>query len=81
MIGRKFFFQLRSRLVREFANLLRARLMATVFVTHDLAEASTICDRCAILDAGAIIQEGPIRELIVGPRTERIAASVCIECT
>jgi ABC-type proline/glycine betaine transport system ATPase subunit len=26
--------------------------MATVFVTHDLAEASILCDRCAILDAG-----------------------------
>jgi len=65
--------------VREFADLLRARLMATVFVTHDLAEASTICDRCAILDAGAIIQEGPLRELIEGPRTERVAEIVGFE--
>src|SRR6266852_7427600 len=39
----------RRRLVREFANLLRARLIATVFVPHDLAEAPTICDRCVIL--------------------------------
>ncbi len=69
----------RRRLVREFADLLRARLMATVFVTHDLAEASTICDRCAILDAGAIIQEGPLRELIEGPRTERVAEIVGFE--
>ena len=69
----------RRRLVHEFANLLRARLMATVFVTHDLAEASTICDRCAILDAGAIIQEGPLRELIEGPRTERVAEIVGFE--
>ena len=69
----------RRRLVREFAELLRARQMATVFVTHDFAEASTICDRCAILDAGAILQEGPPRELFEGPRTQRVAEIVGFE--
>jgi tungstate transport system ATP-binding protein len=32
----------RRRLVRELAELLRARRMATVFVTHDLAEAAVL---------------------------------------
>src|SRR5262249_2759227 len=45
----------RRRLVRELGELLRARRTATVLVTHDLAEASAICDRCAVLDAGAIL--------------------------
>jgi tungstate transport system ATP-binding protein len=63
----------RRRLVRELAELLRARRMATVFVTHDLAETSVLCDRCAILDAGAILQDEPVRTLLVRPHTTRVA--------
>ena len=47
--------------------------MATVFVTHDLAEISALCDRCVILDAGAILQEEPSHELFEHPRTPRVA--------
>jgi len=66
----------RRRLVREFAELLRARRMATVFVTHDLAEASLLCDRCAILDEGAILQDGPPAHVLERPRTQRVAEIV-----
>jgi tungstate transport system ATP-binding protein len=69
----------RRRLVCEFADLLRARPMATVFVTHDLAEALAMCDRCAILDDGEILQEGPPRELFEAPRTRRVAEIVGVE--
>ncbi len=69
----------RRRLVREFAELLRARRMATVFVTHDLAEASALCDRCAILDAGAILQDDPPTQVIERPRTPRVAEIVGLE--
>jgi hypothetical protein len=29
--------------------------MATVFVTQDFAEAAALCDRCSIIDVGAIL--------------------------
>ena len=32
-----------------------------VAAQDDLAEASLLCDRCAILDAGAILQNEPVR--------------------
>jgi tungstate transport system ATP-binding protein len=66
----------RRRLVMEFAGLLHARRIATVFVTHDFAEASALCDRCAILDAGAILQDGPPEEVFKRPRTRRVAEIV-----
>lgn len=66
----------RRRLVQEFAELLRARRMATVFVTHDLAEASLLCDRCAILDEGAILQDEPPAQVLERPRTHRVAEIV-----
>jgi tungstate transport system ATP-binding protein len=69
----------RRRLVREFAELQRARQMATVFVTHDIAEASALCDRCAILDAGAILQDEPPTQVLERPRTRRVAEIVGLE--
>jgi tungstate transport system ATP-binding protein len=69
----------RRHLVREFAELLRARRMATVFVTHDLAEAAPLCDRCAVLDAGAILEDAPPTQVFERPRTRRVAEIVGLE--
>ncbi|MBX9842048.1 MAG: ABC transporter ATP-binding protein [Xanthobacteraceae bacterium] len=69
----------RRRLVREFAELLRGRRMATVFVSHDFAEATALCSRCAIIDAGAILQDEPPRRVLQRPRTSRVAEIVGIE--
>ena len=66
----------RRRLMREFTELLRVRRIGTVFVTHDFGEASALCDRCVIIDAGAIIQEGPPDELFESPATQRVAEIV-----
>jgi tungstate transport system ATP-binding protein len=71
----------RRRLVREFAELLRARRMATVFVTHDFAEALALCDRCAILDGGAILQNETPKQVQQKPLTPRVAEIIGIEPT
>jgi tungstate transport system ATP-binding protein len=71
----------RRRLVQEVAELLRARRMVTVFVTHDLAEVSVLCDRCAILEAGAILQDEPLAQLLERPKTKRVAEIVGAENT
>ena len=69
----------RRRLVRELAELLRGRSMATVFVSHDFAEAVALCSRCAILDAGAILQDEPPAQVLEHPRTSRVAEIVGID--
>jgi tungstate transport system ATP-binding protein len=69
----------RRRLVQEVAEFLRARRMATVFVTHDLTEASVLCDRCAVIDAGLILQDGPPTQVFERPRTQRVAEIVGTE--
>ncbi len=63
----------RRRLVPEMTELLRERRMATLFVTHDIAEAASMCDRCVIIDAGKIIQDDPTEILLDSPRTPRVA--------
>jgi tungstate transport system ATP-binding protein len=64
----------RRRLVRDLAGLLRERRQATVLVSHDFQEASTLCSRCAILDAGVILEnEAPSRlEQSQSPRVREI---------
>jgi len=69
----------RRRLVRELAELLRGRRMATVFVSHDFAEAVALCSRCAILDAGTILQDEPPAQVLKHPRTSRVAEIVGID--
>ncbi len=66
----------RRRLVREVAELLHVRRMATVIVTHDLTEATCLCDRCAILDGGTILQDGLPKQVLEQPLTQRVAEIV-----
>lgn len=66
----------RRRLVPEITELLSERRMATLFVTHDIAEATLMCDRCVILDAGEILQSDPPEKLLDTPLTPRVAEIV-----
>ena len=45
----------RSRLQREFADLVRSLKKTVVFVTHDLQEAMRLADRIALMDRGKIV--------------------------
>jgi tungstate transport system ATP-binding protein len=69
----------RRRLVRELGELLRGRRIATVLVSHDFPEAAALCSRCAILDAGAILQDESPARLLERPQTSRVAEIIGIE--
>ncbi|HKP68960.1 MAG TPA: ATP-binding cassette domain-containing protein [Pyrinomonadaceae bacterium] len=45
----------RSRLQREFSDLVRSLMKTVVFVTHDLQEAMRLADRIALMERGKII--------------------------
>jgi len=62
-------------LIRE---LSRARGMAAILITHDLALASEYCDRIVVMHAGHVVEEAPTAELFRAPRhpyTARLMAS------
>jgi len=42
--------------------------MAVIFVTHDLAVVSQLCDRAQVMYAGRIVETAPTRELFANPR-------------
>jgi iron(III) transport system ATP-binding protein len=61
--------------VRRELRALQQRLgLTTIFVTHDQEEANTICDRIAVMEAGAIRQIGTPMELYENPANLFVAS-------
>jgi polar amino acid transport system ATP-binding protein len=53
---------------------LAAEKMTMVIVTHEMAFARDVADRAIFMDGGVIVEEGPARELIGAPKSERTQA-------
>ena len=52
----------------ELLKDLQQRLgMAMLFVTHDFGVVARMCDRVAVMYAGQIVEEGPVREIFARP--------------
>jgi multiple sugar transport system ATP-binding protein len=61
--------------MRAELKALHARLRATfIYVTHDQAEAMTLSDRVVVLEAGAVQQIGPPREVYAHPANVFVAS-------
>lgn len=49
------------------ARLVRERGMALLLITHDLALATSRCDRIALLHAGQLLEDAPVLRLLAAP--------------
>ena len=61
------------RLVRR---LQRETPIATVIVTHDAHEAALLAEEIMVIDAGHLLQAGPVRDVMSRPRSVRVARLV-----
>lgn len=52
---------------------------ALLWATHSMRAVHAIADRLVVIDGGAILQEGPVSEVLASPKTERIAEIVGTE--
>src|SRR5471030_1275243 len=60
--------------MREQIRSLQKRIgITTVYVTHDQEEAMAISDRIAVMERGAVVQDGTAQELYYRPATEFVA--------
>ena len=64
---------LRGRLRREFRALQADLGATTILVTHDPEEAFLLADELLILDAGRVLQAGPVETVFARPANETVA--------
>jgi multiple sugar transport system ATP-binding protein len=65
--------KIRHELRRQFHHLEELRRVATVYVTHDYAEALSLGDRIGVMGHGGLDQVGTAREVFLKPRTLFVA--------
>jgi peptide/nickel transport system ATP-binding protein len=58
---------IQARIVELMAELQRRDNTAVLFITHDLRLAAQICDEICVLYAGAVVEQGPAREVLGQP--------------
>jgi ABC-type Fe3+/spermidine/putrescine transport system ATPase subunit len=66
----------KRQIVGELRALVPARSIAAMLVTHDLEEASALCDRVVLTRDGRVVQQGPLQELRSAPVEEWVASFV-----
>jgi ABC-type glutathione transport system ATPase component/ABC-type dipeptide/oligopeptide/nickel transport system permease subunit len=62
--------------------LVRDRGAGLLFITHDLALVSQVCERVVVLLDGVVVEEGPVAEVFAHPRhdyTRRLLAASTLE--
>ena len=67
---------IRNRLQNELIALQQRIGIPALLITHDLAEAYTLCDRLAVFNDGRVLQVGPKDEVLRRPATRSVAKFV-----
>jgi len=65
--------KIRHALRQQFHTLKELRRVATIYVTHDYAEALSLGDRIGVMDAGKLAQIGTARDLFERPNSLFVA--------
>jgi molybdate transport system ATP-binding protein len=69
----------REVLRRKLRRWLASQGIPAVLVTHDWLEASTLGEQVLVLDAGQVLQQGPIEEVFSRPVSTQVANIVGVE--
>ena len=64
------------RVVDLFTRLTASRGTGLLFVTHDLAVLARIAETVVVLDAGRVVEQGRVADLLATPRHPATAALV-----
>jgi oligopeptide/dipeptide ABC transporter ATP-binding protein len=59
---------IQAQYLNMLKDLQRRTGVALLFVTHNLGIVAKMCDRVAVMYAGRIVEQGPVRELFRSPR-------------
>jgi hypothetical protein len=67
---------LRTTLTELVIRLVTQRGVPAILVAHELDQAQAFADRLAVLDCGAVLQEGAPGEIVLRPASRRVAELV-----
>lgn len=59
-----------AKVVHLLSDICRERGMACLFVSHDLALVRGLCSRIYVMDAGRIVEEGDVGEVLARPASD-----------
>jgi oligopeptide/dipeptide ABC transporter ATP-binding protein len=59
---------IQAQILQELAELQAKRQLGLLLITHDLGVVAETADRVAVMYAGKIVEEAPVRELFARPR-------------
>jgi ABC-type glutathione transport system ATPase component len=59
-----------AQVLKLLADVVREKHMSAIFVSHDLAVVSCICDRVMVMYHGAVVETGDVRSVIDRPQDE-----------
>ena len=59
-----------AQVLKLLADVVRERHMSGIFVSHDLAVVSCICDRVMVMLHGTVVEEGNVRSVIDHPQDD-----------
>ena len=59
-----------AEIVQVLRELCAESGMGMLFITHDLNLAGSLCDRLVVMKDGAVVEEGPARDVLVAPTAE-----------
>lgn len=65
--------ELRETMVAELGSLIRSLGLTAIYVTHDQAEALTLADQVAVMEAGQIAQLATPDDLVERPASAKVA--------
>lgn len=60
--------QHRAGILALLERLKRERRLALLFITHDMAAATALAERVAVLHAGQVVEQGPLSAVLTEPR-------------
>ena len=58
----------RAHILRLMQELQQTRQLSYLFITHDLGAVRAVADRVAVMYLGAIVEEGPVDQVLAAPR-------------
>jgi molybdate transport system ATP-binding protein len=71
--------EVRAELRQQLVDLQRRFRLPTLFITHDLSEASFVADQMAVFDRGRVRQVGAPNEVLMRPADLHVARSVGVK--